>query len=226
MPRRSGMLEAGAGTFAGQIPTILKVNSSNSWATANDQAMTGGGRRRAAARLLGDRLHHLSGLRRRLRDDGGDPRDVGRGQVGRHRHRDLVLSARRQALQGGRAGARRRRLCRAHGGPARRAYHQGQAADRPYRAEATRKKGYEGHRLVGPGRRASATSSRPASTAAASSSSRAAPPRASTRSTRTRATFATAAATARSSAATPSSARATRRWRCSTSWSRIYKGEE
>ena len=27
-----GMLEAGADTFAGQIPTILKLNSSNSWA--------------------------------------------------------------------------------------------------------------------------------------------------------------------------------------------------
>jgi class I fructose-bisphosphate aldolase len=36
-----GMLEAGAGTFAGQIPTILKVNSSNSWATSVDQAVTG-----------------------------------------------------------------------------------------------------------------------------------------------------------------------------------------
>lgn len=36
-----GMLEAGADTFAGQIPTILKVNSSNSWATAKDQAVTG-----------------------------------------------------------------------------------------------------------------------------------------------------------------------------------------
>lgn len=35
-----GMLEAGAATFAGQIPTILKVNSSNSWATAKDQAVT------------------------------------------------------------------------------------------------------------------------------------------------------------------------------------------
>src|SRR5215210_805633 len=29
-----GMIEAGADTFAGQIPTILKANSSNSWATA------------------------------------------------------------------------------------------------------------------------------------------------------------------------------------------------
>ena len=36
-----GMIEAGAGTFAGQIPTILKVNSSNSLATEKDQAVTG-----------------------------------------------------------------------------------------------------------------------------------------------------------------------------------------
>ncbi len=36
-----GPLEAGADTYAGQIPTILKVNSSNSWATAVDQAITG-----------------------------------------------------------------------------------------------------------------------------------------------------------------------------------------
>ena len=37
-----GMLEAGADTFAGQIPTILKCNSSNSWATGANQALTGG----------------------------------------------------------------------------------------------------------------------------------------------------------------------------------------
>jgi fructose-bisphosphate aldolase, class I len=36
-----GMLEAGADTFAGQIPTILKLNSSNSWAGAVNQAVTG-----------------------------------------------------------------------------------------------------------------------------------------------------------------------------------------
>jgi fructose-bisphosphate aldolase, class I len=36
-----GMLEAGADTFAGQIPTILKLNSSNSWATGVNQAVTG-----------------------------------------------------------------------------------------------------------------------------------------------------------------------------------------
>ena len=36
-----GMLEAGADTFCGQIPTILKLNSSNSWATSIQQAQTG-----------------------------------------------------------------------------------------------------------------------------------------------------------------------------------------
>src|SRR5271156_1701559 len=36
-----GMIEAGAGTFAGQIPTILKVNSANSLATEKNQALTG-----------------------------------------------------------------------------------------------------------------------------------------------------------------------------------------
>ncbi len=36
-----GMIEAGAGTFAGAIPTILKLNSSNSLATEKDQAVTG-----------------------------------------------------------------------------------------------------------------------------------------------------------------------------------------
>jgi class I fructose-bisphosphate aldolase len=36
-----GMVEAGAATYAGAIPTILKVNSSNSLATAKDQAVTG-----------------------------------------------------------------------------------------------------------------------------------------------------------------------------------------
>ena len=35
-----GMIEAGADTFAGQIPTILKCNSANSWATLKDQAVT------------------------------------------------------------------------------------------------------------------------------------------------------------------------------------------
>jgi len=36
-----GMIEAGADSFAGAVPTILKVNSSNSLATEKDQAITG-----------------------------------------------------------------------------------------------------------------------------------------------------------------------------------------
>lgn len=35
-----GMIEAGAATYAGAIPTILKVNSSNSLSTTKDQAVT------------------------------------------------------------------------------------------------------------------------------------------------------------------------------------------
>jgi fructose-bisphosphate aldolase, class I len=35
-----GMVEAGAATFAGQIPIILKVNSANSWTIEKDQAVT------------------------------------------------------------------------------------------------------------------------------------------------------------------------------------------
>ena len=36
-----GMIEAGAASFAGCVPTILKLNSSNSLATLKDQAVTG-----------------------------------------------------------------------------------------------------------------------------------------------------------------------------------------
>jgi class I fructose-bisphosphate aldolase len=36
-----GMMEAGATSYAGQIPLILKLNSSNSLASAKDQAVTG-----------------------------------------------------------------------------------------------------------------------------------------------------------------------------------------
>jgi len=36
-----GMIEAGANSYVGQIPIILKLNSSNSWATSKDQAVHG-----------------------------------------------------------------------------------------------------------------------------------------------------------------------------------------
>lgn len=35
-----GMIETGADAFAGQLPTILKANNSNSWATGANQAVT------------------------------------------------------------------------------------------------------------------------------------------------------------------------------------------
>ena len=72
-----GPLEAGADTFAGQIPTILKVNSSNSRATSIDQAVYGERRRCAAPRLRGDRLHHLPRLGSdHFEHDGRDSRAV------------------------------------------------------------------------------------------------------------------------------------------------------
>src|SRR3546814_20655997 len=37
-----GMIEAGAGSFAGHLPTIPKVNLANRWAHERDQAVTGG----------------------------------------------------------------------------------------------------------------------------------------------------------------------------------------
>src|SRR6185369_13664590 len=36
-----GMIETGADSYAGAIPTIIKLNSSNSLATSKDQAVTG-----------------------------------------------------------------------------------------------------------------------------------------------------------------------------------------
>src|SRR3972149_8862836 len=38
-----GMIEAGADSFAGAIPTILQLNSANSPSTIKDQALTGSG---------------------------------------------------------------------------------------------------------------------------------------------------------------------------------------
>ena len=129
-----GMIEAGANTFAGQIPTILKVNSSNSLATRQGPGGHRIGAGRAAPRLRRDRLHDLSGLGRAVRDDGRTARTDRGGQGRRPRRRGLVLPARRRALQGRRDRDRHLRLCRAHGGAAGRPHHQGEAADRLSRA--------------------------------------------------------------------------------------------
>ena len=69
-----GMIEAGADTFAGADPDHPQ-GQQRQQPGARQGSRPGGHRQRqgrAAARLLGDRLHHLSRLRRRLRHDGGD----------------------------------------------------------------------------------------------------------------------------------------------------------
>ena len=60
-----GFLEAGADTFAGRIPTILKLNNANSMSRFKEnasQAVTANVKDALQARLLGDRLYDLSGL--------------------------------------------------------------------------------------------------------------------------------------------------------------------
>ncbi|CAA9285155.1 MAG: Fructose-bisphosphate aldolase class I, partial [uncultured Acetobacteraceae bacterium] len=92
---------------------------------------SGDGRRgrRAAPRLLRHRLHHLSLVRRPVRDDGGAARAGRGGQVGGPRRGGVELPARPGPRQEGRDRARHLRLRRAHRGAARRAHHQGEAAD-------------------------------------------------------------------------------------------------
>ncbi len=133
------------------------------------------GRRRGASRLRRDRLYHLSGLRRVVRHVRGVARADRRSQGEGPRRRRLVVSARRQPLEGRRDGDRRRWLRGAHGGAARRALHQGEAAD-AFLEQGEAKKVYEkeGRSTSRPRRRASATSCSAASTASASSSSPAA----------------------------------------------------
>lgn len=127
-----GMLEAGADTFAGQIPTILKINSSNSWGTSITRAVTGSVQDavRLGCAAIGFTIYPGSDGIFDAMDQiailSAEAREAGLATV-------IWSYARRQADQGRRTGARRRRLCRAHGGAARRPHHQGEAADRPYR---------------------------------------------------------------------------------------------
>ena len=134
-----GPLEAGADTFAGAIPTILKLNSANSLSTNKDQAVTASvdDALRLGCSAIGFTIYPGSEDQYEMMEE---IRELRRGgEVGRPRRRHVVLSARRQARQGGRDRARRLRLRRPHRGPARRPHHQGQAADR--RAVAARGQG-------------------------------------------------------------------------------------
>ena len=65
-----GFIEAGAATFAGADPDHPQGQQRQQPGARQgsaDQAVTGRRQGRAAPRLRGDRLHHLSRLRRRLR---------------------------------------------------------------------------------------------------------------------------------------------------------------
>ena len=124
-----GLIEQGADTFAGQLPTILKVNSANSLATDDGPGGHRLGQGCAAAWLRRRRLHDLSGHERLLRQMEELREITARPRPGPDRGR-LVLSARRQGHQGRRNRARYRGLCRAHGGADGRQHHQGEAADR------------------------------------------------------------------------------------------------
>jgi len=130
-----GMLEAGADTFAGQIPTILKVNSANSLmsnSAGKNQAITGSvdDALRLGCAAIGFTIYPGSDMALGMFEQISAMR--GRGRAQGRRHRDLVLSARR--------GDHRRtakprltwppsaaQIAARSGG----AYHQDQAVDRP-----------------------------------------------------------------------------------------------
>lgn len=89
-----GMIEAGADSFAGAIPTILKVNSANSHAVTKDQAVTASVH--DVLKWLGrDRLHDLHGVRGSVRDDRGNPGNGRGSEGGRLGGGRMVVSARR-----------------------------------------------------------------------------------------------------------------------------------
>ena len=87
------MIAQGADTFAGQIPTILKCNSSNSLATNKDQAVNAGVKDALKAGLRGDWLYHLSGQRVRVRPNGRAAGVDRRGKRRRARRGRMELSA-------------------------------------------------------------------------------------------------------------------------------------
>ena len=200
-----GMIAAGADTFAGAIPTILKCNNSNSLATNKDQAVTAGVKDalRLGCAAIGFTIYPGS--------------EYAFAQM--EELRELTAEAKAAAwrswcgairavpnLIGRRDRPRYLRLCRADGRPDGCQHHQGEAADcgdQPGGGEEDLRR----RSTARPSPSASSTSCSARSTAAASWCSPAARQRTSTASSRKCAASATAAPTAASSAATPSSAR-------------------
>ena len=166
-----GFLEAGARQFAGRIPTILKLNNSDSlYSTKNPKpAVTGSVKDalRLGCAAVGFTIYPGSAERNdmymELREIAEEAKAAGLAVV--------LWSYPRGAgsFEEGRDGDRRRRLRGADRGPARRPRHQGQAADRAHRA-GRRTQGLRGrgHQRSRPSPIASPTSCRAPSTVGAS----------------------------------------------------------
>jgi hypothetical protein len=196
-----GMIEAGADSFAGAIPTILKVNSANSLARDKDgpsQAVTGSveDALRLGCSAIGFTIYPASDsaydMIEEIRELSEEAKAAGLAVVVWSYPRGGGLSKEGETAVDIVAYA-------AHSSN----------STRPRRS--TRKRASRSE----PSPSASAMSSNRRSTGDGWSSSPAARRRASTASMTRSGPSAMAAARARSSAATPSSARATRRWRCS-----------
>ena len=161
MPRRSGRWRRAPTPSPGQIPTILKVNSSNSLlpaAAPKTQAITASvdDALRLGCAAIGFTIYPGSVLSLEMFEDIAEMREGGRRQGRRDRH--LVLSARRGSRQERRDGHRRDRLRRSHRGAARRAHHQGEALDRPPGSSPRRRRSTPPRRSTSrPARRGSRT---------------------------------------------------------------------
>ena len=212
-----GMIEAGADTFAGQLPTILKMNSSNSLVpkvAGFDQAITASvdDALRLGCAAIGftvypgshhglDMFEEISELREEAAAK-GVPTVIWSYPRGEDLSKDGET-----AIDVGAYAAQIAALLGAHIIKTKLSTGISSRARRRRSTRSTRSTSRARRRGCG-------TACRRPSAAAGSWSSPAARPRARTRSTTTRARSATAAATARSSAATPSSGAATTRWRC------------
>jgi len=219
-----GFLEAGADTFAGRIPTILKLNNANSMSRFKEnasQAITGNVKDalRLGCAAIGytiypgsdaayDQMRDIAEMACEAKSYGlavviwSYPRG---GNLSREGETAIDISA-YAAQIAAQLGAHIIKV---------------KPPTEPQPRRSMRSRGSTSR----PRRRASATSCSPPSTVGASSSSRAARQRTSTASSPRCGRSATAAATARSSAATPSSGRRTMRSPCSTRSSRSIRAK-
>ena len=129
-------LEASADRFAGQMPTILKLNNSDSLAKMDEPCSAVTASVKDAVRLgcsaIGYTIYPGLGARNPMYEELRDL--IARGEGRRASDHRVGLPARRGPLEGRRDGHRRHRLLGAHRLRARRAHRQGQAAEGLHRA--------------------------------------------------------------------------------------------